>query len=301
MAPLQKKTGNATLVSALLIPTSLLVLLGACGSAPPAPPKQLQEYSRHSTAGLEKHRDGFIGEARNAFQRALARAELDDDAHLITSALLNLGTTELLLDQLDDASRTYGRARREALLAGSQQLEWQAISGLAEATRRLGQPHKALELFAVRPGVDHELPPAIRLPVELARARALADSGHMDSALTLIDGVITRARTEVQPDPTLATAWHARATVLLAKGATVAALDAAKTALALDRALHHPPSIADDHQLLGKIAASQKDEASARHHHQRALSIYRHTGQSKRATDCQSALTTDRSGANTAP
>ncbi|HET6718097.1 MAG TPA: hypothetical protein VFH22_00535 [Rhodocyclaceae bacterium] len=284
---LQKIRANATW--AALLATSL-ALLAACGSAPPAPPRQVQEYARHTAVGLEKHRDGQIGEARNAFLRALARAELDDDAGLIATALLNLGATELLLDLNAEAGRSYARASREAQLAGQPGLDWQAISGLAETSRRLGQPAKALELFAVRPEPGKAIDDAVRGHADISRARALADSGQGAAALGLLDSVIKAAQARPQPDPALAAAWHALATIRLAQGETAAARGAATAALELDRARHHPPSVADDHRLLGKIAAAQNDAAQARFHAQRALAIFANTGQEKRAAESRIAL-----------
>lgn len=283
---LQKIRANATWAAAL----ALLALLGACSSAPPAPPRQIQEYARHTAVGLEKHRDGQIGEARNAFLRALARAELDDDASLIATALLNLGATELLLDLNAEASRSYARASREAQLAGQPGLDWQAISGLAEAARRSGQPAKALELFAARPEPGKTIDDATRQHAEISRARALADSGQGAAALDLLDKVMKAAKSRPQADPALAAAWHALATIRLAQGETKAAREAASAALELDRARHHPPSVADDHRLLAKIAASQNDTAQARFHDQRALAIFSNTGQDKRAAASRIAL-----------
>ena len=299
---LQKFSDNATLTIAgerrgahtstarLLASLSLITLLVGCGSAPPAPPRQLQEYHRHTSVGLEKYRDGQIGEARNAFLRALARAELDDDSRLIATALLNLGAAELLLDHAAEAGQAYGRASREARLAGAGLLDWQAISGLAESARRLGQPAKALDLFAARPDVGKDLAPAIRLPAEVSRARALADGGQSDTALTLLDTLIAEARKQPQPDPALAAALHARASVMLARGNPGAARESALAALDLDRHLHHPPSVADDHHLLATIAAVQNDLPTARHHQQRAFAIFSNTGQEKRATGSANAL-----------
>lgn len=289
---LQKIRANAALAAAL----ALLTLLAACGSAPPAPPRQIQEYARHTAVGLEKHRDGLIGEARNAFLRALARAELDDDAGLIATALLNLGATELLLDLNAEASRSYARASREAQLAGQPGLDWQAISGLAEATRRSGQPAKALELFAGRPEPGKAIDDAARQHAEVSRARALADAGQGAAALNLLDNVVKAAQSRPQPDPALAAAWHAQATIRLAQGEAKAAREAANAALELDRARHHPPSVAEDHRLLARIAAAQNDTAQARFHEQRAFAIFSNTGQDKRAATSRSG----RQPANTA-
>lgn len=283
---LQKKWPNATLASLLACAT----LLSACGSAPPAVPRQIQEYSRHSAVGFEKHQDGFIGESRNAFLRALARAEMDDDAQLIATALLNIGASELLLDNVDEAVRTYGRANREAELAGSISLRWQALSGLAEATRRQGQPTKALELFAARPELIKPQEPALHLAAEVSRARALADNGQPDTALGLVNAVIDGGKNRPAPDAASAAAWHAKASLLLSTGKHQDAMAAASAALDLDRAIHHPPSVAEDHRLLAKIAASQNANDTQRHHLQRALAIFANTGQKKRAAECRNAL-----------
>jgi len=270
-----------------------LALLAGCGSAPVVP-KQVQEYQRHSSVGFEKYQAGQIGEARNAFSRALARAELDDDAALIASALLSLGATELLLDNNESAGRAYARASREAKLAGNPAYDWQAISGLAEVTRRLGQPAKALELFAARPEAGKGLTDPLRIPAEVSRARALADSGQTDAALQLLAALETSARTLPQPHPALALCLHAQATVLLGAGRPAEALAPARSALEIDRQLHHPPSVADDHRLLARIVLAQKstpeDQNVAKQHLERALAIYANTGQALRAAEVRKAL-----------
>lgn len=276
------------LVSGALL--ALSALTSGCGSAPPAPPRQVQEYHRHTAVGHEKYTDGQIGEARSAFLRALARAELDDDSNLIATALLNLGASELLLDNADAAGRAYARASREARLAGNSTLNWQAISGLAEATRRLGQPAKALELLASRPATEPPISPELQFPAEITRARALADGGQADAALHLLAGVVQSAATRPPPDASLAMAWYAQASILLMKQETAAATAAAQKALALDHQRHHPPSVADDHRLLARIAALQNTNVLARHHWQRALTIYRNTGQEQRATESRQSL-----------
>ena len=284
---LQKTGGNATL-AVLLIATGLL---NGCGSTPPAPtPRQLQEYARHTSVGLEKHRDGHLGEARNAFLRALARAEMDDDGQLIATALLNLGASELALDNLDAASAAFGRASREARLVSQTDLDWQAISGLAEATRRSGHAAKALALFAARPAPGKSLPLEAQWMADIARARAMADEGQTDPALALIDTLILAGKNRPQPDRVLATALHAKASVLLSTGKHSEADTTARQALDLDRALHHPPSVAEDHRLLGQIAAAQNNKPVAQQHYLRAAGIFANTGQDKRAESCKTAL-----------
>lgn len=270
-----------------------LALLTSCGSVPVLP-KQVQEYQRHSSVGFEKFQAGQIGEARSAFNRAVARAELDDDAALIAAALLSLGATELLLDNNESAGRSYARASREARLAGNPAYDWQAISGLAEATRRLGQPAKALELFAARPDTGKALTDPVRIPAEVARARALADSGQSESALQLLATLESAARALPSPHPALALCFHAKATVLLGAGRSTDALPPARAALELDRQLHHPPSVADDHRLLARIALAQTNTPDAtdiaKQHLERALAIYRNTGQAGRAAETLKAL-----------
>lgn len=283
-ARLKKIFANATF-AALLAAT-----LAGCASAPP-PARQVSEYQRHLALGLEKHAAGQLGAARSAFQRAVGPAELDDDAALIATALLNLGACELLLDNADAAGSVYARAVREARLAGHRGLEWQAVSGLAEATRRLGQPAKALELFAARPA-DVRPDEAIRLPAELSRARALADSGDTAAGMAVVATVEAAASQRPPPDPALAAALYTRALLLLASQQTDAALAPATAALALDRQRHHPPSVGDDHALLGQLALRRQDAEAARHHLQRAAAIYLQTGQERRAATAQQALQT---------
>ena len=260
---------------------ALLGLTG-CASAPPTPPKQVLEFERHTSAGLEKSAHGYVGQARGAFLRALAHAELDDSAGLIATALINLGSTELQLDQVEAAGRVYARAVREARNAQSPALEWQAQNGLAEATRRLGQPGKALELYAHRPDPGKSLTEALSLFAEVGRAQALADNGLPDQALAVLDGLETTARNRTPTDVLWPNILHARARILQQAKRLEEALAAAESALLKDRALHHPPSVADDHRLLSELLAAQSREDEAREHRDRAASIYTHTGQATR-------------------
>lgn len=270
---LQKILLNATLLTAALT---------GCADAPPAPPRQLVEYARQTSVGLEKYAAGHLGEARNAFRRALAQAELDDDPRLIATALLNLGAAELLLDDTNAAGRACARASREALTVGDAGLEWRAMSGLAEATRRLGQPARALALLDARPGAGRPADETANLLAEISRGRALADLGHTDEAQATLAVVIATARLRPAPDHALASGLHALATVRLATGRADDALTAADEALAVDRRRHSPPAVAEDHRLLGEIAATQGKTDIALQHFERARAIFSHTGQTLR-------------------
>lgn len=258
------------------------VLLAGCAGAPPVPPRQVLEYERHTSVGLEKHADGYLGQARAAFRRALAHAELDDSGGRIAGALINLGGTELLLDEAEAAGRAYARAIREARAVADPGLEWLATGGLAEATRRLGQPGKALELYAARPDPGKPLPDALTLAAEIGRARALADAGRRDEARAVLDRVEVAARKLPPPAGALAATHHARARILFAEGRHEEALASAQHALDADRSLHHPPSVADDHRLLAEIHAVLGRTEAAATHRERAAAIYRHTGQAAR-------------------
>lgn len=271
----------------------LAALLASCGSAPPAPPKQILEYERHTSVGLEKNGHGYLVESRNAFRRALVFAELDDQHERITSALLNLGASELLLDDPEAAGRAYARAVREARLGNLPVLEWQARCGLAEASRRLGQPEKALELYAglpagVQPGVVTQ-----QLPMEINRALALSDMARHDEALAVLVQAEALARRD-SPKPeakaSLAALLLARARISLVKGDLSAAEVDALAALAIDHELHYPPSVADDHRWLGKILRARNVLPKALDHYQRAARIYLQTGQSKRLAEVQALI-----------
>ena len=131
---------------------------------------------------------------------------------------------------------------------------------------------------------------AVRLPSEVSRARMLADQGQAGAALQHIEQVVEQATKRPPPDPILATTLHARATLLLAAGQKEEAAAAAQAALEIDRALHHPPSVADDHRLLGQIATAQNDTEKARHHTRRALNIFANTGQDQRAALARDTL-----------
>jgi tetratricopeptide (TPR) repeat protein len=269
---------------------TLISLLG-CASAPPPPARQVQEYQRHTTVGLEKYGDGFIGEARNAFRRALSHAELDDSHERIASALLNLGASELLLDEPEAGGQAFARAAREAAQGQRPSLEWQALCGLAEATRRLGQPGQAVALYerlppASRPSEAHRLWPA-----EIARALALAEAGRADEGLALLAQGENPVRGLGPNNATLGSLLLARARIHLQRKELPAAAAAGYAALENDRALHHPPSVADDHYWLGQIeVARQENTVGAADHLQRAARIFARTGQTKRLARTEEAL-----------
>ena len=261
---------------------ALVFALAACGSAPPVPPKQVLEYERQTSVGLEKHAQGYVAQARNAFLRALTHAEVDDSGERMAGALINLGGVELLLDDPEAAGRAYGRALREARAVKSGSLEWQAQNGLAEATRRLGQPAKALDLYATRPDPGKSLPESLALLAEIGRARALSDLGRAAEALEALDRVDAAASTLSSPAAVQASAQYARARILFAAGRLEPALAASEAALAKDRALHYPPSVGEDHRLIAEILAASGRTAEAAEHRARASSIFSHTGQTRR-------------------
>jgi len=256
--------------------------LAACGSAPPVPPKQVLEYERHTSVGLEKHAQGYIAQARGAFVRALNHAEVDDSGERIASALINLGGIDLLLDDAQSAGRAYGRAVREARAVKAAGLEWQAQNGLAEATRRLGQATKALDLYATRPDPGKGLPENLALAADVGRARALADLGRTAEALDVLDRVDAAGAKVASAGAALAASQHARARTLLAAGRFEDALAAAGNALEKDRALHYPPSVGEDHRLIAEILVAAGRPAEAAEHRTRASTIFSHTGQTTR-------------------
>jgi tetratricopeptide (TPR) repeat protein len=118
----------------------------------------------------------------------------------------------------------------------------------------------------------------------------LADRGQLAEALALLDTISAAAKARSQPDPALAASHYARAMLLLAAGQAPAAQAAAQNALDLDRQLHHPPSVGDDHFLLGRIAAAQNKNQEAAHHYRRAVGIFANTGQQNRLAASRNAL-----------
>jgi tetratricopeptide (TPR) repeat protein len=274
-----------------LAPALLLVLaLAGCSSAPPAPPRQVHEYQRHTTVGLEKHADGFIGDARNAFRRALTHAELDDSPERIAGALLNLGASELLLGDAEAAGQAFARAAREAAQGQLPGLEWQALAGLAEATRRLGQPAQAVALYERMPAAGRPSDAVQLWPSEMARALALAEAGRATEGLALLARLETPVRGLAPHSPALGNLLLTRARILLRQDERAAAAEAAQAALANDRQVHHPPAVADDHYWLGLIALASRDTVTATEHLQRAARIFARTGQSRRLALTQEAL-----------
>jgi tetratricopeptide (TPR) repeat protein len=267
----------------------LVASLAACGSAPPAPPKQVLEYERHTSVGLEKHAQGYIAQARGAFLRALNHAEVDDSGERIASALINLGGIELLLDDAESAGRAYGRAVREARAVKAAGLEWQAQNGLAEATRRLGQAAKALDLYATRPDPGKGLPETLALSAEVGRARALADLGRTVEAIEVLDRVDAAGARALSAGTALAASQHARARTLLLAGQLDQALAAAGKALDRNRALHYPPSVGEDHRLIAEILVKAGRPAEAAEHRSRASTIFSHTGQTTRMVSVRPA------------
>jgi tetratricopeptide (TPR) repeat protein len=259
-------------VAALATLASLLT--GGCADVPPQP-RQVIEFERHRALGQEKYASGQLPAARAAFQRALAHAEMDDDSRLIVAALLNLGASELALEESDAAARSFARAHREASRESDVGRQRAALNGLAEATRRLGQPAKAVELLASRPAAAPDTL-ADGLAV-LTRVRARIDQRLFDAAREELDALVQSS------DPANAELFahlhHVRAVLALAEGAPVAAYRAAEQALTLDRQRHHPPAVAADHLLLGDAAWAAQRLDDARAHYERARNIFANTGQ----------------------
>jgi len=74
---------------------AIVLLLAACGSAPPLPEPPDPELARLSRTGQLAFRQGRIDQAATLFREALARARTRDDTAAIADQAINLSVAEL--------------------------------------------------------------------------------------------------------------------------------------------------------------------------------------------------------------
>lgn len=260
--------------------------LGGCAAGPQVP-QLLVAYERDMRQGQELALQGQLTGAHGSFIRALARARLTDNSGRIAGTLIALADIELRLDRTQEACPRFSEAGYEASLlqesAEGRRLVWQAALGQAECALRTAQPERVAPLLDDLPSLNL-LDPTAATALHGHRLNQLAlaalHRARLDDARTLIERAVSDAQL-LGNTALLASSLSNRALIRSASGDVAGALADGESALALDRARQEPTAIAESHALLARLLQTGQPEL-ARHHRQRAISIFKLTGQQHR-------------------
>ncbi len=232
-------------------PLLLLLLLGACGSAPPRQPAVMEQVKKADQAAYRAVRDGDLLRARELFRQSMLLNQSLDNLPASAMAAINLSSVNhklgddaaalALLDHvLSDAAPLYPAelrgtaAFRKAIILVDSGKPVEAETALQSAAMECKQQ------CAYAPGMNN------------LRARLALDKGDYPAALTLSKSVINASAEKEE----LANAQRTAATAESALGQHDAALTHYLAALELDKELGQSTRIVVD--LQGAAVAMEK-------------------------------------------
>jgi len=252
------------------------VFLTACSSVPPKP-FAIDQYERAMVRGTERFHAGELPAALTGFQQALRSAELNDSSERRASALLSIGAVSSMLEEYEWAYSAYSECQREAQINGDDHSTALSQLGLAHLARAKGDVPLALTYYSRVLGGDAKLGAAERMQAENGLALTLAANNQVADALDLLNRLEKQAR--AQSGVLVSAVLSNQAAMLLMSKQPERALPYAKEALNLDRAEHHPPSIASSHMRLAEVYAKLGRWPEAHDSADRAERIFKYTGQ----------------------
>ncbi len=269
---------------------ALLLLLGACGSAP-APLNAVQQSAAStSQSAARAWARGELAQARALYERALAAAESVEDFALAGSALLNLA---LVQQRAGDLAGAQGRVDR--LLAAPQR--YGSALHAAAATRKallmLDTPDldaatawaERAEAACNKPCEQGAALANVRAHVAWQRGDVGGSMQHAEQALAIATLATPSAQAAEQANA-LRQLGRARSR---AGQTTQAAADLAQ-ALAIDQRLGLPERVALDLVYAGEVEQRRQQNAAAREFFERALVVYQAAGLAKPAAALRARL-----------
>ncbi len=261
-----------------------LVLLTACGTAPPAPPQPVLAFQRAERMAGEAYAAGNVRQAFADFNRAYAYAERLDDQTALARTQLNRAQLARRLLLWEEAESAYTEVEQIAGRLNDPRLQWRAQLGHAGLLRDRGVWNHAATVYGVLIG-EPTLPTSdpIRLQSLIGRSLTWIDQGE----LTRAQEDLNAAESLIAPreSPQLRNAYlAAMARLRAAQGHTDEALAMANEVLEADKLRVDANAVADDLLLLAELHVMAGNSAQARYLLARVGRIYERSGQSGRAT-----------------
>ncbi|MEO5340970.1 MAG: tetratricopeptide repeat protein [Magnetococcus sp. MYC-9] len=261
---------------------SLLLLAGllaACAGAPSTTP--LADRGQTTRLKAAQHfRECRTQLALAEYRKVLYLAELRDDHRDIATALLNLGTIQLVRGEYAEAEAQLQQAQSRFEQLGDGDATLQAGIGLATLRVKQGRAAEGLDGYRrLQQRFDQKKGHLPLLQVMLWNGTAsahkeLADYAQAHAALDRAEELL--AGMEAPRD--LAATWMNRARIHFQQGDLQKAKQAAVQALAKDRGTENSLGIGTDLLLLGMIAERQGAPAQARQHLRQAASLFDYCG-----------------------
>jgi tetratricopeptide (TPR) repeat protein len=258
------------LAAALAI--ALPLALVACGSSKPPPPEAVAAPLDALRLGMQSYDDAQYVAATQLFAKALAHYRSTDDSRGQTNALLNLADVALVLGEHARASDHLAEAerliQRDRLAGFAAQLPLMQCQALAQAGDAAGARPRCETVLAV-PDVGPRFVLSARL--ELAKLALAADEsggGWAAQRAPLAAAVDDDGR----PNPR-ARLLRLDAEAARKQGQLDDAYGKLAAALAIYQAGAYRPGIAATHEELAAVARARDEDAAARDHYQRALTI----------------------------
>jgi tetratricopeptide (TPR) repeat protein len=249
----------------------VLLLLAGCGASPPKPPPEprlrLQAQEVEASAARRYVQGDYSAAARHFAAAVRLHLSLDDVSAAARNRL-QLAQAQLALGQAKKALEQTDLVREENLQVPTLLLQVQALLALNEVD--------AAQALLLRLDGLCGASCAERGRVRLLQARAAWSGGDAALTLTQADAALPLLRAQ-QEDHEVANAWRLIAAARLKLADASAAMQAAQSALDIDRQLALPEKITRDWLLIGDILrrAANPDAGAA---YRRAQSVAQAAG-----------------------
>lgn len=224
------------------------------------------------------------GLALDEYSKVLYLAELRDDQEGIATALLNLGTIQMVRGDFKEAEQQFDQARKRFGMLGDVVARLQVEISLATLMVRQGRMQLGIEAFqhALKQlALEKRASPILQVIILNGLAMAYKALDQYPSAYASLDQAEKLAR-ELDASKDLASTLMNRARVDFQQGKIDSAKKGVLQALDLDRAMENVLGIGADLLLLGMIEEQQGLLDRARNHYRQADSIFDYCGLERR-------------------
>ncbi|MEO5330834.1 MAG: hypothetical protein H7839_02330 [Magnetococcus sp. YQC-5] len=255
------------------------MVLMACSTAPSTKILTDKWDITHSKAA-QLFQECRTGLALEEYYKVLYLAELRDDQEGIATALLNLGTIQMVRGDFKEAEQQLDQARKRFGMLGDVVATLQVEISLATLLVRQGRLQPGIEAFQHalrRLALEKRASPILKVIILNGLAMAYKGLDQYPSAYVSLDQAEKLAR-ELDASKDLASTLMNRARVDFQQGKIDIAKKGVLQALDLDRAMENVLGIGADLLLLGMIEEQQGLMDRARNHYRQADSIFDYCG-----------------------